>query len=34
MAKDTQKLKKKRLSGTAINTSLDRYVHLTQLWSL
>ena len=34
MAKDTQILKKKRLYGTAINTSSDRYVHLTQLWSL
>ena len=34
MAKDTQILKKKRLSGAAINTSSDRYVHLTQLWSL
>ena len=34
MAKDTQILKKKRLSGNAINTSSDRCVHLTQLWSL
>ena len=34
MAKDTQILKQKRLSGNAINTSSDRYVHLTQLWSL